>query len=251
MVRYGTRRNRRYSRRRNSRLSTRRIFSRTSAKSQASQIATLRNRVNKVYKSCKPEIKTIYAPPETITYSSSSVSSYYRIYPLALPTLGTGDNNRTGNKIYVKNCAVYLSMEYFNTSPTGFHDSESAGAQYRVLIGQFRSPVASTIVPSIDSLFENPGGTGAAYTQMALSPLKVGVSAQYSIIKDIRGTITSDRNQKMLKINVHPKLSYLFDVDGKTHNMFCCLIVSGLHYDDNFKEYVKITISDKLVYTDA
>ena len=99
MVFYGARRNRRYNKRRNSRLSNRRVFGRTSAKSQASQIATLRNRINKVYKACKPEVKTIVTNSETITYTSESLSSYYRMYPMTAPTLGTGDKDRIGNHI--------------------------------------------------------------------------------------------------------------------------------------------------------
>ena len=166
-------------------LSTKRIYSRTSARAQASQIASLRNRVNRVYRACKPEIKSSYASPETISYTSSSLSSYYRIYPLTTPSQGVGDNQRIGNKIKVLNGTVYLSMEYFNNSSTGYHNSESSGAQYRVIIGQFRTPQGSNIIPTIGTLFDNPSFSGATYTQMAVCPLKTGITSMYAIIKDI------------------------------------------------------------------
>lgn len=251
MVRYGTRRNRRMYRRRNSRLSTRRIFGRTSAKSQASQIATLRNRINKVYKVCKPEIKTIVTSAETINYTSESLSSYYRFYPITSPDLGTGDKERIGNFVRVINGVLYLSCEYFNSSATGYHNTESSGAQVRVVIGQYTTVRTPTTVPSIGELFEFPSNTGANYTQMALSPLKEGITGRFKILKDLRFTMTVDRNQKMLKIPFKPRIPYVFDDSGSFCNSWACILVTGLHYDQDFTETVQITVSDKLVFTDA
>lgn len=251
MVRYGTRRYRRNYRRRNSRLSTRRIFSRTSAKSQASQIASLRNRINKVYKVCKPEIKTIVTSAETFNYTSETVSSYYKFYPITSPDLGTGDKERIGNAVRVINGVLYLSCEYFNSSATGYHNTESSGAQVRVIVAQWTSAHTPTQIPSIQSIFEFPGNTGANYTQMALSPLKEGITNSNIILRDLRFTMTSDRNQKMLKIPFKPRKPYVFDDSGNFPNTWCCILVTGLHYDTDFTETVKITVSDKLVFTDA
>lgn len=251
MARYGARRYRRNYRRNNSRLSNRRVFGRTSAKSQASQIAVLRNRINKVYRRCKPEIKTLVTSAETKDYTSNTLSSYYRFYPMTSPDLGTGDGQRIGNSIKVINGVLYLSMEYFNNSQTGYHNTESAGCQYRIVIGQFNTKHGASAVPGIDDLFEFPSNTGANYTQMALSPFKEGITSQYSILRDLRGVLTSDYNQKMMKIAFKPKRPYVWDDGGMFNNCWACLIVTGLHYDTDFQETVKITVSDKLVYTDA
>ncbi|AXV43457.1 putative capsid protein [Porcine serum associated circular DNA virus 2] len=251
MVFYGARKNRRYNRRRNSRLSTRRIYSRTSAKSQASQIAALRNRINKVYKVCKPEIKTIVTSAETMPYTSQTGSSYYRFYPMTSPDLGTGDKDRIGNFIRVINGVLYLSCEYYNSSATGYHNTESSGAQVRVVIGQYKQHIGAGTVPNIDELFEFPSNTGANYTQMALSPLLEGITNKYNILKDLRFTLTTDRNQKMLKIPFKPIAPYVFNDEGLFPNCWACLVVTGLHYDTDFTETVKITVSDKLVFTDA
>lgn len=250
MVYYGARRNRRYSRRRNSRLSTRRIYSRTSAKSQASQIATLRNRINKVYKTCKPEIKTVVTSAETISYTSESTSSYYRFYPWTQPDPGTADNQRTGNHIYVKNGVLYLSMEYYNSSQTGYHNTESSGCQVRVIIGQWKTNRGPSVIPGISDILEFPGNIGPNYTQLALSPLKKGISSQHLILKDYKTILTSERNQKMVKLSVRPKVPYVWQGDT-VPNMWALIMVAGLHYDSNFTETVKITVSDKLVFTDA
>lgn len=238
-------------RRKSGRLSTRRIYSNRSARSQAYQISTLRNRINKVYRACKPETKTIITNAETIDYTSSSISSYYRFYPMEVPDLGTGDRDRIGNAIKVINGVLYLSCEYFNSSTTGYHDSESSGAQVRIVIGQFNQLVNPSTIPTIDNLFDFPSNSGADYTQMAISPLREGITGSYKILKDIRFVMTSDRNQKMLKIPFKPRNPYVFNDTGDVPNCWACIVVTGLHYDNDFKETVKITVSDKLVFTDA
>lgn len=248
---YGSRKYTRYHRRGTSRLSTRRIYSRTSALSQASQIATLRNRVNKVYSVCKPEIKTIVTEAETFDFTSSTLSSYHKFYPITSPDPGVGDKDRIGNAIHVINGVLYLSCEYFNTSETGYHNSESSGAQVRIVIGQYKSAHTPIAVPSIGQIFEFPSNTGANYTQMALSPLKEGTTSGYSILKDLRFIMSTDRNQKMLKIPFKPRVPYVFNDAGEFPNVWACVLVTGLHADANFTETVKITVSDKLVFTDA
>ena len=241
--------NRRYNRKAR-KLSNKYIYGNRSAKSQATQIAALRNRVNKVYKSCKPEIKTVITSAETISYTSESTSSYYRFYPWTQPDEGTADNQRTGNHISARNGVLYLSMEYFNSSETGYHNTESSGCQVRVIIGQWKTNRGPTIIPAIGDIVEFPGNIGPNYTQLALSPLKKGVSAQHAILKDYRTTLTTDRNQKMVKLYVRPKIPYVW-VGDTCPNMWALIIATGLHYDSNFTETVKITVSDKLVFTDA
>ena len=244
---------RKYSRESRNRktLSNKRIYSRTSAQSQASQIALLRNRIDRVYKACRPEIKTIVTGAETVSYTSESLSSYYRFYPMTSPTLGTGDKDRIGNAVKVLNGVLYLSLEYFNNSPTGYHNTESSGAQIRVVIGQFHTAQSPSGIPPIDSLFEYPSNTGANYTQLAISPFKEGITNTFDIIKDIRFTMTSDNNQRMMKISFKPRIPYVFNEDGRFPNCWACLLVTGLHFDTDFTETVKITVSDKLVFTDA
>lgn len=167
------------------------------------------------------------------------------------PGLGTGDKDRIGNHIKVINGVLYLSFEYYNSSATGYHNTESAGCQYRIIIGQFNTAATPSAIPPIEDIVEYTGNAGANYTQLALSPLKEGVTNRYKILRDVRGVLTSERNQKMMKIAFKPKLPYVFSDDGKFNNCWACLIVTGLHYDTDYTEYCKITVSDKLVFTDA
>lgn len=248
---YGKRFRRRYNRYNRRTLSNRNIFGKTRAKAQARQIAALRNKVNKVYNACKPEIKTVITSAETITYTSESLSSYYRAYPMVVPDLGTGDKNRIGNHIKVINGVVYLSAEYFNSSDIGYHGTESSGAQVRVIIGQWKAAHQSNQIPAIEHIFEFPSNTGANYTQLAVSALKEGITNSNAILKDVRFTMTAARNQKMMKIPFKPPFPYVWNDNDGFPNCWMMIVVSGLHYDTNFTETVKITVSDKLVFTDA
>lgn len=242
---------RKSSRKSTRRLSSRNIYMNRSSRSQALQIATLRNRVNRIYRACRPEVKTLVTNAETKTYTSQTISSYYSFYPMTSPGLGSGDGERIGNSIKVLNGLLYLSMEYFNNSTTGYHNTESSGCQYRIVIGQFKTKHSMNSIPSIGDLFEFPSNSGADYTQMALSPFKEGITAQYIILRDIRGILTTDRNQRMMKIPFKPKEPYVWNDSAEFNNCWACLIVTGLHYDNDFMETVKITVSDKLVFTDA
>ena len=252
MAKYGTRSYKRYYRRYPRNLRTSSIFSRTSAKSQAYQIASLKRRINKVYRKCKPELKSITGDAETVNYTSASTSSYYKIYPLVAPVGGTEGDDRIGDFINVVNSKLYLSCEYFNNSDTGYHNSESSGCQVRVVVGQFRTAHQPLAIPSISELFEYSAGSGATYTQMGMVPFKSGITAKYRILKDYRFTLTSARNQAMKKLVVKPKdIKWFIDSTENRNGMWVVILVSGLHWDNNFQETCKITFSNKLVYTDA
>lgn len=243
---------RRYAKKRSSRtLRTSRILTRTSSKSQALQINALKRKVNRVYRACKPEIKTTVSEAETIAYTSESNSSVYRLYPLLVPSPGVGENERLGDAIRVLNAKLYLSAEYFNNSSTGYHDSESAGCQVRVLVGQFKSPQPNLSVPYLSELFAFSSSTGPNYTQLAISPLRDGVTDKFYILKDYRFTLTSARNQAMRKLTVKPaNVRWFNGVNEQWNNCWVAIVVTGLHWDTDFKETCKITFSNKIVYTD-
>lgn len=247
MVRYGTRRNRRSYKRRYNRLSTRRIFGRTSAKSQASQIATLRNRVSKVYKACRPEIKVRYNNATTFTFDSQTLLNTYKSWFITMPSLGSSDNQRIGDKIYVKNIQLNFTFEYYNSSTTGYHNSESAGTTMRIIVGKYKE--IKDNVPSIEGVLQESSNTGAAYTNQAVVPLKNEQSAYSKILLDKRFTITTNNNQKIMRLNIRPGTIRFRDIDANA--IWVMVVSAGLHNDNNFSEFVKGTFSNKVAFTDA
>lgn len=247
---YNRRRNYRRSRRR---LGNRIVFGKTSAKQQAKQIATLRNRINKVYKNTKPEIKNLVGSSVSYSFSSKALSDVWfsGVVPRPAPNSG-GDSGMIGN--YIKPLSVQLNgtFEYYNTSQTGYHPSESSGCQMRVIVLQRKTPELYTTTYELSNFIPSPAYTGAEYTTMAVKPLQTGITENWNVLVDKRFILTSDSNQKMFRIRFKPR-PFRFDKDNSDIFNYCKIIIiaSGLHYDQDFTEYVECTHMTKMSYTDA
>ena len=168
------------------------------------------------------------------------------------PSLGTSDDSRVGNIIKPLNLTAYYSLEYYNSSSTGYHNTESAGCQVRLILYQFKKPVSILNSGySITDFFPYASNTGSGYTVLANSPFKDGISRYVKILADKRITMTSTRNQINTRIRVKP-YNYRFSDDSDIHNqVFGIIIVSGLHYDSDYTEYCTVTAMSKLAYTDS
>lgn len=247
---YNRRRNYRRSRRR---LSNRNVFSKTSAKQQAKQIATLRNRINTVYKKTRPEIKNLLGAAITHKFSSDLLSNvwFQGVFPKPTPNSGT-DSGMIGN--YIKPISLQLNgtIEYYNSSQTGYHNTESAGCMARVIILQRKTPEDYTTNHELSEFIPNPSNTGAEYTTMAIKPLQTGITENWNVLYDRRFILTSDNNQKTFRIRVKPRPFRFNTADDKIFN-YCKFIVvaAGLHYDQDFTEYLEFTEFVKMSYTDA
>lgn len=255
MPRYGRKRfsYRSRSRSRVSRpLSARRIFGNRSSRSQASQIAALNRRVSKVARASRPEKKVATDMSNTVTLDSGATGSVYTAFGDVSIGKGTMDSNRVGDCIRAST-KYSFQFQYYNNSTTGFHDSESAGVTVRVVMGRFKYPSLDNTFPTLDSVFTNYGSTGENYRHIAISPLVNGITEKSVILYDKLFYLTSDKNQKVLKLK-SPFVTRRYD-DATSNNWsnhcWCIVIVSGLYYDDDFKEYVKVTCGRKCVFTDA
>ena len=232
-------------------LSNRNVYGKTGAKSQAKQIATLRNRVNYISRQTRPETKVLYSGASDFTFSNSSTSSVWQCYPGASPGYGPGDSQHVGDKIKIKSLIWNLTFEYFDDRPSTQSNPDSAGAMIRVIVLQWKRPVGPTIITNPENVLEVFGSTGAAYTHNAIVPLKTGLTENFSVLYDRRYPITHDKNQLMKRIVVKPK-DYRYELStGNFNNTICMILVSGLHWDSSlYTQYVKGSFSDKLVYTD-
>ena len=248
-----------YSRRRYSRaarnrkaLTNKRIYGSRGAKAQASQIAALRNRLNFFAKRNKPETKCKYSGASHVRFTNEASSGTWKFYPGTAPVPGDGDDSRSGDFIRVKSLTWYFTFEYLFGIPGAASLPDSEGATIRIILGQFRHPVASnTVISTPGALIQDYGRTGASYTHNSIAPLKNGVTDDYRILKDKRFTITRDNNQKLFKLKVKPR-NYRWNSQAYFQNCFCFICVSGLHWDTtSFVQYVDATVSDKIVYSDA
>ncbi len=252
-MRYGKSRGRRSYRRNRRNLSNRNVFGKTSSKAQARQIASLRNRVNSVYRRTKPEIKNLIGSSINYTFSSGALSDVWFAGVMPKPTANSGsDSGMIGN--YIRPLSVQLNgtFEYYNNSTTGYHDSESAGCMMRLIIVQRKTPEDYTTTQELSEFIPSPSYTGAEYTTMAVKPLQTGITEKWDVLCDKRFLLTSDNNQKIFRIKFRPRPFRFSNENGNVFN-YCkfIIIAAGLHFDTNFKEYVEGSLMSKMSYTDA
>lgn len=238
-------RNRRWTRKRLSKTS---VLTRTNATDQAKQILALRSSINSLNKRFKPEVKKIGFPSTSFSLDSQMLSSSYQAYSATLPSLGTEDYQRIADKVYAKKITWYLNMEYYNTSETGYHNSESAGTAVRVFVVQSKNNIAGAI-PALSEFLEYATYTGAEYTLRAVSPFKNGITGNWKILYDKVFYLTTTKNQKVMKVSVNPGV-LRWDADGGVSRTLIYICPAGLHNDANFTEYVHGSVGGKMVYTD-
>lgn len=244
----------RFNRRRtyNSRkLSSKNIYMNRGAKSQAVQIAALRNKINKVYKAAKPETKVIIdSTVADITLRSDALGNTQFGSGVVNISVGAADNQRVGDKILRKDY-WYLTFEYFNSSNTGYHDNESAGTPLRVVCGGWKTNQnAYDMVPTAATIIANYSASGASSTASVVAPLVNGVSAEQNIYADKSFTITAERSQRIMKFKT-PWYTCRFDSAGYSNHAWLLVKAGGLHWNQNFTESVLVTVSRKTVFRDA
>ncbi len=244
--------NKRYKRRsyrRNKALSTARIFSKTSAKSQAKQIYALKKSVNGLKRRFRPEIYTHHINIDTKTFTNGSLADSYYSNNYAWPSAGTGDENKRGDKIFVKNMQLNFTFEYYNNSNTGYHDSESSGCPVRIIVIKTKQPCLISDKPALDDILLYSSYSGIEYTQRAVSPYVHGITDKYQIMYNKVFYMTPQKNQKALRVFLKPGLIQ-WETDSSATHVFYYVCPCGLHSDANFTENILMTVSAKIAFLD-
>lgn len=229
-----------------------RVYSNTSAKSQAKQIAYLNKKVNRLTAANRPEIKQWISTYTNKQFSSSSLSTTFKTIYLKGPNKGEDQGERVGDKIKVKNVNAHFYFEYFNTATTGFHNSESSGACIRIIALQRKNTErAYDTTVDANSIIFNYSGSGTGYTMGANSPLVPDVTSMFRVLYDKTRTITLQRNQMVWDINLKKIGTWVYKSDSYVNNIVFLVVVTGLHADTDFTEYVNENDGIKIAYTDA
>lgn len=181
---------RRYKR---SRLSKSKIFSKTSAKSQASQIYALKKKINYVYRNTKPDIDTVtgpVAPSASITFTNNSVTNYL------LASMPIIDNTTLGNLgqnldfIYIRNIRFHF-LYRFNAEDDTTQPLYIRLTFLKLKQGQTAFPAATTIF----------NGQADPYIKVR-GPLRDGLyDTGYKIVGDYKFKITKTRPNLDFKVN--------------------------------------------------
>lgn len=244
-------RRRRTMRKRSTRsaLSARRIYGHTSARNQANQINALRKSINKINRRFKPEIYTHHNQVVSKEFSNSSFSDSYWSGYYEWPANGTGDENKRGDKIWCKNMQLNFTFEYFNSSNTGYHDSESSGCPVRVIVLKTKQTCLPSDIPTLNDVLLYSSQAGDEYTQRAVSPYVHGITDKYHILTSKVFYMTPTKNQKVLRIFLKPGLIQ-WESGSIANHVFIYVAPCGLHSDVNFTEKIKMTLSKKIAFID-
>lgn len=248
------RRYRRGRTRRFRKLSKANIYGNRSARAQAGQIAALNRKVNKVIRRDKPEYKVLNAPPVAKSFTSNALDSAYFADFQPFPVVNNAsDHGMVGNKVNLISLTMNGYCEYFNSSNTGYHDTESAGCVLRIIAVQYKQLIDNPIT-SIADILQETGSTGTGYTALAYSPFKLGITTRLRVLMDYKTTLTTTRNQKLLKIKVpigkFRDLRYNESLQTWENAIQFFIVVGGLHYDQNYTETLQFNAMLKVVYTD-
>lgn len=257
MARYSFRSGRsRRSRRRSRKLTKANIYGNRSARSQAGQIAALNRKINAVSKRTKPELHVLCSQNNAFTFTSNALSSVYNRFIMDLPTPNSpADNAFVGDMCHMLSLTLHAYAEYFNNSTTGYHDTESAGCVLRIIAVQYKDSqgIASPLA-NVNELLQSTGTTASGYTALAYAPFVTGISNRLRVLCDRKYILTTNRNQKLIKIRVplgkYRDLRYDAATQYFSNVIQFWVIAGGLHYDSNYVETLQFTSMHKLVFRD-
>uniref|UniRef100_A0AAU8H8H1 Cap n=1 Tax=CRESS DNA virus TaxID=3138951 RepID=A0AAU8H8H1_9VIRU len=253
------RRSRRYGRRRGTRtLSTKSIFSSRSARSQANQIYALRRRVARIGRQLRPDIKVAVTTLTSATLNNSAFSSTYQGDWHLSRSHGLNDDQRIGDKIYLKSFTYYGNFEYSNNFGSDTTTLEARGGVVRIVVLQLKTvnDFGATVAPS--SIIEQYTNSGAGYDLNAVAPLSTGLTKSWAVLRDMRFRLTHDNPIKQLRLKVTPKWRAIrYDgltpsgtpaaSDAPNHGIYIFVCVGGLHWQTT--EYEQVVLSSRVKYT--
>lgn len=242
MARYGRRYKRRFGRSYRRNLSNRSIFGKTGSKSQARQIASLRNRIGRLAKITRKEIRN---SQETYnrTFTNSVLSSVYDTFTLT-------DNFMQGQWTKLRGLSINGILEYGDNREAYPGVDFTRSGSVRILVYQnLQSRNSDNAVTSVLDI----SNTGTDYELNTTRPLKDGVSAFVKILYDRTYTLSDQQPQRRVKINLKRLLNLHKETnDSQARGVITIgIITSGLHWTSGgYTEQITASLVAKQVYTE-
>lgn len=247
---------RRYSRKykRNNRLSNKRIYGRRSARAQAGQIAALRNKVNYIARSCRPETKVTYQEFGNVFNNSSTSANEWGTW-VYVPKAQVD-----GNVLQYKSFRLCGNLEYTDTFANNPALDHQRTCTIRIIVYQLKS--ASSRFPEVANLLDLTA-TGVGYELNAYKPFKAGSGRIVKILSNRVITLSDQQPIKRFDIKLNKGLmnqTYLMDSESDMQNIVevstpkgafgIGFIASGLHWDSSYSQQVRMNCFIKTAYTD-
>lgn len=235
------RRNYRYSRRR---LSNRTLFSKTSAKSQARQIAALRNRINTVERNNRPETQ-LHTVTEGATFSNSTFAATNQKWILSV-----AGSNMVGQWLRSKGLSLRGVAEYSDNYQNVVAADHQRTCTFRLIV--YAKIVSSNSeIPTENIVDLSSSGTG--YELNAVRPLKKGLTSYAKIYYDKSYTISAQYPIRKFKINLK-KIMNLHKETNDSHprgEINLCVVTSGLHWDNSYTQELRLNFISTYAYNDV
>lgn len=254
---------RRASRRRGRRtLSNYRIATRTSARSQASQIYGLKKWISRIQRRTKPEIITVQRSAAPI--STTDASGYFRWIEdvtstsgYAFPPLGPVVNNTSGPRTTspTNNFARLLSFTLYGNLQYTALSATSVPETWRVLIIQTIASRSNTL--STDDIFTS-GESGTNAFNATFGPLQTGLARTAKVLSDKRYTLSYQRPNVTLKTRLRYLRPYYRDTNSSSSGESSSDVIPKGAIFVFFSRYTTaqdaistLNVMYKLAYTDA
>lgn len=244
-----TNRRSRYGSRRT--LTTRSIYTRRSNLAQATQIAALKRKVNKVYKACKPEIKVNHGLTMDKDFSNSSFADTWAAWAPSYISQGPGLNERVGNRIYRRDTYKFV-LTYSNnaSSSSGLHNNETALGYVRIICGIWNEPKSDASIPSAESIIYGYGTSATNYNVNLIQPLGDGVTQEHRIVYDKVHKVDLSNPSVIVKIKT-PWYLQVYDQNNNSKHSWIMCITGDLDWDSTFGEWIECHGVKKTVFKDA
>nr|WDW25918.1 MAG: putative capsid protein [Canine stool-associated circular virus]WDW25920.1 MAG: putative capsid protein [Canine stool-associated circular virus] len=212
---YGRRRTsrRRYSRSRKGALSNYRIATRTSARAQATQIYSLKRRINAIQRRTRPEIQVNYTAGTLVTNSSTTAQSYVWGSSAYIPNLGAAvaetSTSPQNNFARLQSWTGYFTASYSSITAT------TQPVSFRLLVVQTRATRAEAF--QFADLFNFVQGSGADLNNAIANttaltafsgPLKEGLARTAKVLCDRKFYLSYQRPQISQRISLRRLLNY-------------------------------------------
>nr|WDW25914.1 MAG: putative capsid protein [Canine stool-associated circular virus] len=253
---YGRRRyyRKRYNRSRKSSLSNYSIATRTSARSQATQIWRLKKRINAIQRRTKPEIRVsqpssvIYEPTGSSTTGYGWASRYY-INPNALQ--GSGGVATEGYMCRLLSGTVYFNANYTNISAT------VQPITYRVTIIQTIAGLVSSEINFEDIFNYDTDTTGPAWTPSSgvtintsvsqtsvFGPLQNNITRSFRVLSDRKFVLSYQRPQINRVIKFKPSTIFSSSNTGQKGAIYVCVAAYAPSNQHTYRVASKLALTD-------
>lgn len=236
----------RYQRRRT--LSSKSIYTRTSARAQSGQIAALKNRVNAISRSLRPETRIWNFDSVSDTFSNSSVSATYKLYQVSpVPS----SESFVGTDVHLLSLNLNFSIEYADNYQKVAAEDHQRTCSMRFILLQMKS--GQDDMPSINQVIDY-ASVGPGYELNTVKPLKDGVTSNFDIVSDWRYALSNEKPiilrrlffRRLKNIRWEPDSAHFFP----TGSLILIVVTAGLHWDSEYNQEIKLSLGAKIAYND-